>query len=78
MFASDTTPDVLLSTETIVLTAGRGVRPLYAERMLDAYDRGVDSDRLRVEIEPATGQPPVWAFVSVTNNETQHVTAITP
>jgi len=34
---------------------------------------------LRLEIEQRiAGEPPIWAFVSVTNNETQHVTLITP
>jgi len=33
------------------------------------------ADRLRLTI---TSDVPVWAFVSVTNNETQHVTLVTP
>lgn len=35
---------------------------------------------LRIEIDPdvAPGQRTVWGFVSVTNNETQHVTVISP
>ena len=34
---------------------------------------------LRLEIEQRIpGEPPIWAFASVTNNETQHVTLITP
>jgi hypothetical protein len=35
-------------------------------------------DRVRIEIEPATSNLRLWAFVSVTNNETQHVTVLTP
>src|SRR5207244_231412 len=40
----------------------------------------LDADgTLRLEIEQRiAGEPPIWAFVSVTNNETQHVTLITP
>lgn len=34
--------------------------------------------RLRIELEPASAGLRYWAFVSVTNNETQHVTTITP
>lgn len=34
-------------------------------------------DRVRIEVEPPAGVH-FWAFVSVTNNETQHVTLITP
>ncbi|HYS54545.1 MAG TPA: hypothetical protein VER58_12375 [Thermoanaerobaculia bacterium] len=33
---------------------------------------------LRIEIEPVSPGMRFWAFVSVTNNETQHVTVITP
>jgi hypothetical protein len=32
----------------------------------------------RIEIDPVTPEIRFWAFVSSTNNETQHVTAITP
>lgn len=32
----------------------------------------------RIEIDPATESLRLWAFVSVTNNETQHITLITP
>jgi hypothetical protein len=35
-------------------------------------------DRVRIEIRPVTSGLRFWAFVSVTNNETQHVTTITP
>jgi hypothetical protein len=33
---------------------------------------------VRVEVEPLSGSGRFWAFVSVTNNETQHVTIVTP
>lgn len=32
---------------------------------------------VRISVEAPSGEP-IWAFVSVTNNETQHVTIITP
>ena len=35
------------------------------------------AERIRIEVTPVTPAR-IWAFVSVTNNETQHVTAITP
>jgi len=38
----------------------------------------VNGTRLRLEIMPITPSLRIWAFVSVTNNETQHVTTITP
>jgi hypothetical protein len=37
-----------------------------------------DSARARIEIEPTLPDMRVWAFVSITNNETQHVTLVTP
>lgn len=45
--------------------------PSYAERDLLLGGGG----KLRVEV---TSEVPVWAFVAVTNNATQHVTTITP
>ena len=33
---------------------------------------------LRIEIEPRTPGSEFWAFVSITNNETQHLTLVTP
>src|SRR5712691_1594042 len=33
---------------------------------------------MRVEIEPVTPGQRFWAFLSVTNNETQHITIVTP
>jgi hypothetical protein len=36
------------------------------------------TETVRIVIRPLTGGLRYWAFVSVTNNETQHVTSITP
>lgn len=33
---------------------------------------------MRIEIEPRTPGSEFWAFVSITNNETQHLTLVTP
>jgi hypothetical protein len=35
-------------------------------------------DSVRLEIEPVTQGSRIWAFVSITNNETHHVTLVTP
>jgi len=35
-------------------------------------------ETVRIEIQPQTTGMRIWAFASVTNNETQHVTTITP
>ncbi len=37
-----------------------------------------DVNRVRLEVRPATAGLRLWGFVSVTNNETQHVTVVTP
>lgn len=34
--------------------------------------------RIRLELEPVAPTTRIWGFVTVTNNETQHVTTITP
>jgi hypothetical protein len=36
------------------------------------------AERLRIVIEPVTPGIRLWAFVSITHNETQHITTITP
>jgi hypothetical protein len=36
------------------------------------------NERVRVTIQSATPGVPIWGFVTVTNNETQHVTTVTP
>ena len=44
-----------------------------------SYSQVAPPDRVRIEVESASTPPkPIWAFVSVTNNETQHVTVIAP
>ena len=43
-----------------------------------AYPKIAGADRVLISVEPAASDVPFWAFVSVTNNETQHVTTITP
>jgi hypothetical protein len=36
------------------------------------------ADALRIEIEPVTPGLRFWAFITITHNETQHITTITP
>lgn len=43
-----------------------------------AVPPGVTQDHLHVEIEPLDPRSRLWAMVTVTNNETQQVTTITP
>jgi len=47
--------------------------------LADAYPQIRGHDRVRIEVESTSTPPkPIWAFVSVTNSETQHVTVIAP
>ena len=50
-----------------------GAVPAYA-----ALPLPTDLGQARVEIEPLTSGLHYWAFVSITHNETQHVTTVTP
>lgn len=64
----------LLADTIVPLRAPQSIHdPAYGE--LGLYIAG---DVGRVEIEPLTPGLRYWAFVSVTNNETQHITTITP
>lgn len=58
---------------------GDPYRPSYAE--LDLPDGGIVNVWISVHTPPISAllpAPDIWAFVSVTNNETQHITTITP
>ena len=53
--------------------------PLYA----DVGDLGSvgpvgSHERIAVEVAPLTPELPIWAFISVVHNETQHLTVISP
>jgi len=73
VFSTGETPGLLADT-IVPLRAPRDIHdPAYGE--LGLYIAG---DVGRVEIEPLTPGLRYWAFVSVTNNATQHITTITP
>jgi hypothetical protein len=47
--------------------------------LADTYPQIRSHDTVRIDVDSGSDPPrPVWAFVSVTNNETQHVTVIAP
>ncbi|HYM60634.1 MAG TPA: hypothetical protein VEZ11_07060 [Thermoanaerobaculia bacterium] len=54
--------------------------PGYAQvgSFVDAFPQLAALDNVRVELTPIDAGLRFWAFVTVTNNETQHVTTITP
>jgi hypothetical protein len=64
---------------TFVFPVGRN--PEYAQilDLLGSFPQLAGKGPLRISIEPpAPGAATLWAFASVTNNETQHVTTISP
>ena len=91
--ATDTTADFLNPPAADVLIAERIIQ-LTTERRVESptYDLGYAElanlaasvpelqsfDLVRIEITPQTAGLRFWSFVSVTNNETQHVTIISP
>lgn len=74
--------DVLAET-TLQLNSPGGISdpsvPGFAQvlSLSDTFPQTINR-RLRIEITPQTAGLRFWAFVSVTNDETQHVTLITP
>jgi hypothetical protein len=54
-------------------------RPRYAQLDLRALDAQLAGARLlRIEVEPVTPGSRIWAFATATNNETHHVTVLSP
>jgi len=70
-----TVADTASSSEQILtLAGGDALQPWYA-----AFgDFGSNRGSVRVEIERISGDAALWAFVTVTNNDTQLITTITP
>ena len=72
-------PGAALVTRTLTITQATDYAPGYAE-LLDfgsVIPELVGKTRVYVEIHSDSALP-FWGFISVTNNETQHVTTITP
>ena len=79
----DNLADTLLFETTPVFSVPAGasqktVCPGYVEIPLSGKSELSSAQRIRVEIEPLDGLKEYWGFVSVTHNETQHVTIVTP
>jgi hypothetical protein len=72
-------PDVLLAERMIELHAsGSEFTPGYADLGLWSMPEIADGSRLRIEVRPESAGAKLWGMVSVTNNDTQHVTIIAP
>lgn len=70
-------PDVLFHEETVTLVAPDYSFLAYAQ-FGPIPTEVLDGSVVRIEIEPLSGNMKYWGFVTVTNNETQHVTTISP
>lgn len=78
-----TNPDPLLFEREIVFSqqptsTHELFHPNYAEIALSSEPALAGSPRMRIEVEPLTGEREYWGFVTVTHNETQHVTVLQP
>lgn len=74
------TPDRELAQELVTFTAGSLTEPGYAEltSMIERHPELAQATRLRIEVESLTPGARIWGLLSITNNETQHVTYVTP
>lgn len=73
--------DQLLSESVVTLAWGGGPYPFYpAYREFDPVPSGstLSTERVRIQLEPVNQTVRYWAFLTVTNNETNHITTITP
>ncbi len=66
-----------LSGFVTVLPVSFPTAPAYAQAALESYTALKGQGPLRVEVTSPAAIP-LWAFASVTNNATQHVTLVTP
>ena len=68
------------TTVTLVLQGNPDSVPGYAQfvDLVAVFPQLAASETIRVEITPISPGLRFWAFAAITNNETQHVTTITP
>jgi hypothetical protein len=78
------TDDALLGESILTLHIGSPTefphRPGFGlvTNLLEQFPGAAGKGLVRIEVQPLTAGLRYWAFVSVTNNDTQHVTTITP
>jgi hypothetical protein len=67
--------ELLVDEEVRLISPGTQF-PGYAR--FTAFPEVPEGTRVRIRIDALTPDLRLWAFVSITNNETQHVTLVTP
>lgn len=72
----------LLGEREFTLDSRSGQEPGYVGYLMvgniDELFAGVQTDAIRIVVERISGTAKLWAFVTLTNNETHHVTTVTP
>lgn len=66
---------VIMSTVLSLQASSSPYLPTYAQTSLP---QGAAGESVRIDVEPVTEGFKIWTFVSITHNETQHVTTLTP
>lgn len=74
MFSEDSP----LVDDDIALSPAGTHRVAYIGDLIAAYPQLAGKGALRIDVDTSVPSRASWAFVSVTNNETQHVTVISP
>lgn len=86
-YFGDVNPDVLLAEETVVMTVPPDAAvpeyeelPGYAELtgIVERHPVLASHPRIRVEVESSVEDLKIWGFLTITNNQTQHVTVVSP
>lgn len=79
-FGLGVTPDRLLAEEVLTFTSGSLTSPGYAQlvNFAERYPELIQAMRMRIDIENLSDESRIWGLLSITNNETQHVTYVTP
>lgn len=72
--------DVMLAETEVTGSTATGIDPGYAEipAIVQAFPAVAARDLVRVDVQPVDPTTRYYAFITVTNNETQHVTTVTP
>ncbi|HVR44510.1 MAG TPA: hypothetical protein VMS56_13810 [Thermoanaerobaculia bacterium] len=74
----DEASGALLGDERVSLTDFGLARHVPTQAQRNDFSSAFPAARVRVEIVPENPESKIWAFISVTHDETQHVTTITP
>ena len=78
----DQATNALLSERSVTTTTGgvppHGFTPAFAELDDIATGSAAQTTQLRIEIEPLESGSASWAYVSITNNDSQQITLVTP